>query len=221
MLKIELRKATGLRAMDNNGKSDPYVVVKANGKNARSKVIKETVDPEWNQTLELMGTVRDFVDGGLKLELFDWDAPYKKLLKRSDDPLGKLDLKLDWLRTDDVHEYSEALPSPGKGSIAFTVAFEALRPQMFEEGRLFICLSHATGLMSADSNGLSDPYCKLAIGDKKYKSKTIKKTLDPTWGRRLSSRACCASSSPSRGSSSSAGTGTAPSPRTTRSARCR
>eukprot|EP00283_Hemiselmis_rufescens_P016032 CAMPEP_0173465630 /NCGR_PEP_ID=MMETSP1357-20121228/71984_1 /TAXON_ID=77926 /ORGANISM="Hemiselmis rufescens, Strain PCC563" /LENGTH=348 /DNA_ID=CAMNT_0014433623 /DNA_START=12 /DNA_END=1054 /DNA_ORIENTATION=+ len=39
----------------------------------------------------------------------------------------------------------------------------------------------ARGLLAADSGGTSDPYCEVTIGKKKRKTKTIPKTLDPTW----------------------------------------
>ena len=41
-------------------------------------------------------------------------------------------------------------------------------------------------LKPADSNGLSDPYCKLYFGGKQFKTTTIKKTLNPEWNERFS-----------------------------------
>jgi len=39
----------------------------------------------------------------------------------------------------------------------------------------------ARGLASMDSNGFSDPYAILFLNGKKHKTRTIMKTLDPTW----------------------------------------
>jgi len=52
--------------------------------------------------------------------------------------------------------------------------------------KLYIILNQGIDLLAADSNGLSDPYTKIdvKIGSKKpisFKSKTIYKTLNPTW----------------------------------------
>eukprot|EP00825_Cyclidium_porcatum_P030024 TRINITY_DN31903_c0_g1_i2.p1 TRINITY_DN31903_c0_g1~~TRINITY_DN31903_c0_g1_i2.p1 ORF type:complete len:235 (-),score=62.83 TRINITY_DN31903_c0_g1_i2:267-971(-) len=45
-----------------------------------------------------------------------------------------------------------------------------------------VTIKSATQLGSFDSNGKSDPYCKLKINGKKvFKTQTIKKTLDPVW----------------------------------------
>jgi len=43
----------------------------------------------------------------------------------------------------------------------------------------------ARDLKSADSNGLSDPYAKVLLLGKKYKTKTHKKTLNPEWGLQI------------------------------------
>ena len=59
--------------------------------------------------------------------------------------------------------------------------WQPLPPHMLAKGTLHVYLSHATGLKSADRNGLSDPYVKLSLGKHKSKSKTIKKTLNPRW----------------------------------------
>ena len=51
-------------------------------------------------------------------------------------------------------------------------------------GVLRVELIRASGLRRADTFGLSDPYCKLQMGDQEFKSKTIKRTLDPVWNER-------------------------------------
>jgi len=56
---------------------------------------------------------------------------------------------------------------------------------MTARGTLEVLLEHGTGLPSADSNGLSDPYVVLTMGDgkktKKHTSKVKEKSLDPVW----------------------------------------
>lgn len=49
-------------------------------------------------------------------------------------------------------------------------------------GKLRVDLLDAQDLPSADRNGKSDPYCKFELnGQELFKSKVIKKTLNPTW----------------------------------------
>ena len=50
---------------------------------------------------------------------------------------------------------------------------------------LNITIQNATNLAAADSNGLSDPFCKVEIGGKKFKTKTKKKTLSPEWDEKF------------------------------------
>jgi len=50
-------------------------------------------------------------------------------------------------------------------------------------GCLKILLIDGKDLMAADINGLSDPYCVLAVGRKICKSRVIKKTLNPVWNQ--------------------------------------
>jgi Ca2+-dependent lipid-binding protein len=48
-LRIKIIEGKGLGGFDSNGKSDPYVKVKQNGKKlGRSETIKSTVNPTWN-----------------------------------------------------------------------------------------------------------------------------------------------------------------------------
>ena len=39
----------------------------------------------------------------------------------------------------------------------------------------------ARGLQALDSNGLSDPYCKIHLGSTKQRTKTIPDCLEPCW----------------------------------------
>ncbi|KAG8417144.1 Tricalbin-2, variant 2 [Metarhizium acridum] len=49
-------------------------------------------------------------------------------------------------------------------------------------GKLRVDVLDAAELPSADRNGKSDPYCKFELnGEEVYKTKVIKKTLNPTW----------------------------------------
>ena len=52
-------------------------------------------------------------------------------------------------------------------------------------GTLQVELLRATDLKAMDRNGLSDPYVKLQLSGQKHRSKTVKKTLNPTWHERF------------------------------------
>ena len=39
----------------------------------------------------------------------------------------------------------------------------------------------ARGLLSMDSNGLSDPYCELHLRGQRFRTKVVQKSLNPVW----------------------------------------
>ena len=59
------------------------------------------------------------------------------------------------------------------------------------EGTLYVQLLKAANLLAADANGLSDPYCKLMLGDQKQRSRKLYKTLDPVWNNEVFAFAGC------------------------------
>ena len=68
---VRVVRATGLLAADKGGTSDPYVVVQsAGGKKAKTSVKKKTLEPEWDETLDL--TVHDLA-APLSLTVMDYD----------------------------------------------------------------------------------------------------------------------------------------------------
>ena len=66
---VRVVRATGLLAADKGGTSDPYVVVQsAGGKKAKTSVKKKTLEPEWDETLEL-----SVLDAAAPLSFAVWD----------------------------------------------------------------------------------------------------------------------------------------------------
>ncbi|KAB5551465.1 hypothetical protein DKX38_008776 [Salix brachista] len=52
--------------------------------------------------------------------------------------------------------------------------------------KLTVRLIEARNLPPTDTNGLSDPYAKLQLGKQKFKTKVVKKNLNPSWGEEFS-----------------------------------
>ena len=176
VLTVYMRAARGLMAADSNGLSDPYVVAKLCGQRKKTHVIKGTLNPAWGLKLDFEHVaLEDVVAQGLRLDVYDYD-----MLSR-DDPLGGLDVSLGELGgKKKVCVFNEALPT--KGTLEFTVTWEELPARMTTSGTLEIVLEGATDLISADANGLSDPYARISLGDVRHKSKVAKRTLSPVWG---------------------------------------
>ncbi len=91
-LTVHVKSASGLRAADSNGTSDPFAVVRVKGVAAkRTRVKPRTCDPVWNQSVVVMGTLANFVETPLRIEVYDRDH-----LSRND-YLGTVSLPIDGL----------------------------------------------------------------------------------------------------------------------------
>ena len=54
LLTVFCRRGTSLLAADSNGLSDPYLIVSALGQTRRTRVIKKTLNPQWDESLGVM-----------------------------------------------------------------------------------------------------------------------------------------------------------------------
>ncbi|GKU87302.1 hypothetical protein SLEP1_g1725 [Rubroshorea leprosula] len=77
VLSVTVIAAENLPAVDFMGKSDPYVVLlmKKSGTKVKTRVVNNTLNPEWNQTFDIL--VEDALHDMLILEVWDHD-PFKK-----------------------------------------------------------------------------------------------------------------------------------------------
>ena len=75
---VHVVRATGLLAADKSGTSDPYIKLHSEGgKKAKTSVINKTVNPEWDETLDL--TVHDLA-APLSVTVFDYDKVHTPTL---------------------------------------------------------------------------------------------------------------------------------------------
>ena len=85
---IRLESASGLKAADSNGKSDPFIKFKLNRKTQQSKTVKRTVDPVWNEDFTFCAKKGTLLAQPLEVSVYDDDK------FSFDDILGKLDVDL-------------------------------------------------------------------------------------------------------------------------------
>lgn len=114
-VRITVVSASGLPAADSNGLSDPYAVLTLSThprKNLRTKTIKKTLSPSWDERFEWTGHRDELRGASCEVKVYDWDR-----LSR-DDLLGTGVVKLSFL-SDVVTEHTIAL-SP-QGSVTLRV----------------------------------------------------------------------------------------------------
>ncbi|KTG02072.1 hypothetical protein cypCar_00018495, partial [Cyprinus carpio] len=104
MLRIHLVEGQNLVAKDNlmggmvKGKSDPYVKIQVGGETFKSQVIKENLNPVWNEMYEVVLT--QLPGQELTLEVFDRDMDMK------DDFMGRLKMNLsDIIDSEYINEW--------------------------------------------------------------------------------------------------------------------
>ena len=115
VLRIRLEKASGLLAADSNGSSDPFAEVSVGWSKATSSVIEQSLEPKWNEDLELRGTFGELC-GSLKVALFDKDP-----IKWSDG-LGEVTVDLEALKKRSTLKFPKQQLST-QGVVSFTVSW--------------------------------------------------------------------------------------------------
>ena len=162
-------RATGLKAADSNGLSDPYVKVAAGKRTAKTSVVKKTLNPTYNAALAFHFDDVNAMTAceTIGVQAWDWDMVGR------DDALGQGAVALaplsDALLAGARLEQTVALDDKQRtnGSVHLVLSWEYdpelnSLPILTEfSGVLNVHVSHAIGLRAADANGLSDPYVKL------------------------------------------------------------
>ena len=83
LLRVRLSHAIGLRSMDSNGYSDPYVKLTLGKETHKSEIVRKSLNPRWDKDYFFRGGFEQLV--ALPLQVHAWD--YDRLSVRND-PLG-------------------------------------------------------------------------------------------------------------------------------------
>ena len=203
LVKLNIIKAKDLIKTDLIGKSDPYALVKCGKQQDKTPVAKNTQNPEWNHTSELIVPINQ--SNTINIEVFDHD----KLGK--DKSLGKVELDLADLEDMEDVEGDQGRWFPLKGVKSGQILISAdildsdnpsgqsapfnnlsnksrnkslsspLSGQGPNDGKARVHLIKAKDLMNTDKKGKSDPYAAIKYGSQKFKTPTVKNSLEPEW----------------------------------------
>ena len=78
-----------------NGKSDPYAILLLAGQRAKSKTVKASLNPLWDETFEFVGVRGELLTQSLQLRILDWD---ERTDGRTDGWDGASSAADDWLQ---------------------------------------------------------------------------------------------------------------------------
>uniref|UniRef100_A0A671SQU8 Extended synaptotagmin-1-like n=1 Tax=Sinocyclocheilus anshuiensis TaxID=1608454 RepID=A0A671SQU8_9TELE len=198
VLRIHLLEAQDLVAKDNmmggmvKGKSDPYVKIHIGDTTFKSHVIKENLNPTWNEMYEMILSPDHDLD--VKFEVYDKDF-------ESDDFLGRFKLKLghiissqyndEWFTLNDikhgrVHLVLEWLPTSTQWDRLDQV-MQMQSSQTYQNksvpsaALLFIYLERAHDLPLKKSGKEPKAAAELVLGGTSYKTKVCDRSSSPYW----------------------------------------
>jgi hypothetical protein len=166
-----LKKAAGSVGLGENGSSGANIL------NEAFTELGSGADHVWDEEFTLM--VDKVGDRLLRVEAVD-DG-----LKPGKDSLGLTSISVESLPLGKIERNSAGLlhRSLGEQSLQWHELGKRQLNRDEEQLEMVISLVEARGLVAADKNGTSDPYCTLELdATQKRKSRTQKKTLDPKWG---------------------------------------
>ncbi|KAM5157683.1 extended synaptotagmin-2 isoform 2-T2 [Mantella aurantiaca] len=175
------------------GKSDPYGVIRIGNQVFQSKVIKENLNPKWNEVYEAL--IYEHPGQELEIELFDEDTDKDDFLgsllidleevekeKVVDEWLtldeatsGKLHLKLEWLSPKSTTENLDKVLTSIK-------ADKDQADDGLSAALLVLYLDSARNLPSGKKIGSTpNPFVLFSLGHNVQESKVKYKTIEPVW----------------------------------------
>jgi len=207
MITVEVIQARGVPPMDSNGTTDAYVIVKVGKKRRTTKTEFRTLKPDWRESFSFQLFDMGGRDSNIcQVALWDRDSiGSDEKIGSLEIDLAGLPLNLTderwWKLT--RHESKSFFgfggskhPKDGEELpdvellLLITVSnlFEPQIPpdqlmlaQKASQGWLRIHVIKAINLGSFDSNGFSDPFVVIEIGNRHMRTPTIKKNLNPEW----------------------------------------
>ncbi|XP_065810995.1 extended synaptotagmin-1 isoform X1 [Labrus bergylta] len=198
LLRIHLLEAQSLVAKDNlmggmvKGKSDPYVKIKIGDVAFKSHVIKENLNPTWNEMYEVVLEGNSFQE--IKFEAFDKDFD-------SDDFLGRFSVKLNevmrsqytdkWFTLNDVKsgrvhlilEWVPAVANPDR--LDQVLQLQSLQTYQNKAvptaALLFVHMESAHSLPLKKSGKEPKAGAELILGETTYKTNLCDRSTSPQW----------------------------------------
>uniref|UniRef100_UPI00358F0F6D extended synaptotagmin-2-like n=1 Tax=Myxine glutinosa TaxID=7769 RepID=UPI00358F0F6D len=197
VVRIHLLGARDLKSKDNHlvirGKSDPYAMLRVGNQVYKSKVVKSTLHPQWNEVFEAI--VHEVPGQMLNISVFDQDPD-------EDDFLGRVLVDLNVVKVQrDVDQWL-FLEESGSGEVHLRLQWLSLVPEPdilqkvlqpmkttpentrndLSTAMLVVYVDGASNLpLSKKSNITVDPVARLTVSDRTVSSQVCYDTQNPAW----------------------------------------
>eukprot|EP01052_Picozoa_sp_SAG31_P014878 SAG31_NODE_939_length_10873_cov_5.403843_9_plen_354_part_00 len=197
--RLTVMAASGLKAADRNGMSDPYAIVYLNDDEVgRTTVKSRSLTPEWNESFDI-AVDRQIGWATLRIELYDYDVGGES----RHDFLGQLELTIgdggEFAGPGIVMDKRLLSLAPGKDrpdeQIFGTLSIKIEDPEGIVDaemalgrpptplGALEVVVLEARKLKKMDTFGKNDPYCIVSVNGERRRTSTIDGGgANPVWG---------------------------------------
>ncbi|KAL4571441.1 hypothetical protein LXL04_018200 [Taraxacum kok-saghyz] len=180
VLSVTVKSGEDLPPADLMGKADPFVVLtmKKTGNKNKTRVIKENLNPIWNETFDFV--VEEGLHDLLIAELWDHDTFGK-------DYMGRCIMTLTRVILEGEYEDSFQVIGAKSGKLNLNLKWLGCEESDLElkpMATLEVKLIQGHALTNKDLIGKSDPYAKMYLGPERGKtqsSKIIDNDLNPIW----------------------------------------
>ena len=176
---VRVVEAKDLPSKDRNTFADPYCVVRVGKEKQKSSVVSKSLNPCWNASLRF-GESRKFNLTGrtsVDVQVYDKDG----FLDR-DDLIGEVSVPLVDLFLCDSPKWFTLKANKKDLEAKVRLSAEAVdEPEETHTPAINVHVLRASDLRAADRSNMSDPYCVLELGKKRFKTKVKRRTLDPDW----------------------------------------
>ncbi|XP_063997377.1 extended synaptotagmin-1 [Pogoniulus pusillus] len=198
VLRIHLLEAQDLVAKDTflggmvRGRSDPYARVRVSGRSFRSRVVKEELNPRWNEVYEVI--VDNIPGQDVEFDLFDKDIDKDDFLGRCKVPLRRvlshrvLDewLPLEEVKSGRLHVKLERLdPCPSTALLEQVLHTNSLlqpaRGELLSAALLSVFLDRASELPLRKGSKPPAAFASLTVREVTLKTKTCSPSTEPVW----------------------------------------
>ena len=188
---VKIEKCVHLPAMVNNETSNAFVEVRSRGKHQKTQVIKDTLDPLYEEKFDMEHNTEDEVRD-LTLTV------YHAKLGKGKQFLGKLHVDLARAKVGDNVKmkmweltYKDGVTpvtckDPGSGKTVTSGIFMSWNLSLKPEALVSMRLSNAKNINSPDTRGLGFPFVKVKFDDRVIKSAPAKVLEMPRWDQSIS-----------------------------------
>ncbi|CAL8086569.1 unnamed protein product [Calicophoron daubneyi] len=183
----------GDKTMVGRGSSDPYCIVRVGAHTFKTVVVKQTLEPNWNEYFE---AIVDVARGqSLELEVYDEDQGNK------DDELGITSIPIEsvydraeidsWVALENVKTGSVHLklgwfdfssdPSDFTEADKKALEYRKASGRSMSSGFLYVVVERATNLRRVKQMQEPSSYCHLIVGREAQMTVVKERTQSPTW----------------------------------------